>query len=328
MPGATPESPWPANLLDAWNEHFDGGASETACDGQQVWTTGPDGTFECNVVPVVGDGGTGERGPEMRASPPWYTRWWRALKLSLRDNWETGEFITHPRDSREVEINGSVYVLPNSNGKEGLGYWIVGNLYHLVGKPIYQSAKGVVCDLPRRLYNANVHPIETAKGDIRGIVQLPRAWAALPDHRKQDAAVQFLSFSAFGFGASRWFGESSAAKTFDTIPEGRRLAPYYPRSRGFLGDAVNETLQAGTRIDRYGFEGGTFASPEGVPAPMRALPPGSLDKPYNVYEVIKPLHVKSGRAAPWFQQPGLGRQYELPQSIHDLIEQGIIRRVN
>ena len=112
-------------------------------------------------------------------------------------------------------------------------------------------------------------------------------------------------------------GSSEAASgTFD-----------YPPNRGFLGDPVDKTLQPGTRIDRYGFEGGRFASPEGVPAPMRSSPPGTIDKPYNVYEVIEPLDVKEGTAAPWCEEPGLGTQYELPASVADLIDQGIIRRI-
>ena len=50
-------------------------------------------------------------------------------------------------------------------------------------------------------------------------------------------------------------------------------------------------------------------------------------KPYNVYVVTKPIEVNVGRIAPWFDEPGLGIQYELNQSVENLIEQGFIRRV-
>ena len=86
-------------------------------------------------------------------------------------------------------------------------------------------------------------------------------------------------------------------------------------------------LQVGTRIDRYGYDSGTFTSPEGTPYEMRALAPGTDSKPYSVVEVVKPLEVKAGEIAPWFDEPGGGIQYLLPESIEDLLEAGIIRRV-
>lgn len=101
----------------------------------------------------------------------------------------------------------------------------------------------------------------------------------------------------------------------------------WPPNRGFDGEVVIETLKPGTRIDRYGFEGGTFVSPEGIPYPSRALAPGTEKKPYNVYEVIKPIEVQAGKIAPWFNEPGGGIQYELSISVKKLIEDGFIRRV-
>lgn len=83
----------------------------------------------------------------------------------------------------------------------------------------------------------------------------------------------------------------------------------------------------GTKIDRYGYEGVTFVSSEGIPYENRALAPGTNLKPYNVYEVVKPVDVQAGKIAPWFGEPGGGIQYEFDQSISKLIEQEIIRRV-
>jgi len=52
-----------------------------------------------------------------------------------------------------------------------------------------------------------------------------------------------------------------------------------------LGEPQVVTLQPGTKIDRYGYEGGSFVAPEGTPYEMRSLAPGTETKPYNVYEV-------------------------------------------
>ena len=120
---------------------------------------------------------------------------------------------------------------------------------------------------------------------------------------------------------------SSSAISLDTIPEGRRLTTYWPPNRGFSGTPVRETLKPGTRIDRYGYDGGTFVSPEGVPSPMRSLAPGTTDKPYSIFDVVKPLDVQSGKTAPWFGQPGGGTQFELDKSVRELLEEGVIRRV-
>lgn len=98
-------------------------------------------------------------------------------------------------------------------------------------------------------------------------------------------------------------------------------------------------MTPGSKIDRYGgytdkqgnfVDRGTFVSPEGVPFQNRPLPPDSLIKPYNVYEVKEPIPVKSGLgpASAWFGQPGGGTQHELPSSIDDLISSGKIKPIN
>ena len=81
------------------------------------------------------------------------------------------------------------------------------------------------------------------------------------------------------------------------------------------------------RIDRYGSDFGLFTSPEGIPYEMRAVAPGTDLKPYSVFEVIKPMKVKAGEIAPWFNEPGGDIQYLLPDIIDELLDAGIIRRV-
>ena len=118
----------------------------------------------------------------------------------------------------------------------------------------------------------------------------------------------------------------------------RELVPYYPPNRGFLLDPVSTTLKPGARLSRYGGfvdqsgqfkDFGTFVAPEGVPFRMRALPPSAEGKPLSVYEVLKPIdNVSTGKAAPGFNQPGLGSQQELPLPIQDLVEQGFLRLIS
>lgn len=104
--------------------------------------------------------------------------------------------------------------------------------------------------------------------------------------------------------------------------------PEWPPNRGFDGPPRNETLQPGTRIDRYGSESGRYTSPEGTPFDQRALPPNYQNtQPYSSYEVVRPLPAEAGPAAPWFGQPGGGTQYLLPDSVGNLIDQGYLRRV-
>lgn len=111
------------------------------------------------------------------------------------------------------------------------------------------------------------------------------------------------------------------------MAEGQRIVPYYPPNRGFMGTPVGEALQPGTLIDRFGSGGGRFVSPAGTPIPARALPPGVADGPYNVFRVVKPFDVRTGPVSPWFGQPGLGIQHELPVSVTDLLRNGYIERV-
>ena len=99
----------------------------------------------------------------------------------------------------------------------------------------------------------------------------------------------------------------------------------YPPNRGFEFDPIETTLKPGSSIDRYGPRSGTFASPEGTPFGQRSLPASAASKPYEAYEVLKPIEgVNMGPARPWFGQPGLGVQYELPAPIQQLIDDGFL----
>jgi hypothetical protein len=111
---------------------------------------------------------------------------------------------------------------------------------------------------------------------------------------------------------------------------------HWPPNRGFI-DFTKETLGIGKEFDRYGgyFEngvfkdGGDFVSPKGASFESRALPKQTLKEPYRKYKVIKEIpEVKKGTSAPWFGQPGLGIQYELPYPIDELLKGGYIILIN
>jgi hypothetical protein len=105
------------------------------------------------------------------------------------------------------------------------------------------------------------------------------------------------------------------------------VVPFYPKNDGFQGTPQAAWLMSGERLDRFGSEYGRFASPVGVPMPMRALPPGAADRSYNVYEVVKPFQVQAGTIAPAFGHVGGGTQYVLPLSVKALLARGVIKRV-
>ena len=101
----------------------------------------------------------------------------------------------------------------------------------------------------------------------------------------------------------------------------------WSKNDGFVGTPKNVTLQPGAKIDRYGYESGSYVSPQGTSYEMRALVPGTEAKPYNVYEVVKPIDALGGEIAPWFNQPGGGIQLKLGKTIQELLDGGYIRKV-
>ncbi|WP_299535994.1 TNT domain-containing protein [uncultured Streptomyces sp.] len=97
----------------------------------------------------------------------------------------------------------------------------------------------------------------------------------------------------------------------------------YPPNDGFAtvnGELDKEPfkLRPGLRLDRFGSEYGSYLAPAGDAYAERALPPQSLNTrdaavpcDYRVYRVSKPFWVWEGGIAPWFEQPGGGRQIKL-----------------
>ena len=152
----------------------------------------------------------------------------------------------------------------------------------------------------------------------------------------EDRTVSFARSSEV-LGAERIAAESAKVNAAKSVALLNEIV--WPPNRGFLSESVPHTLDVGYRFDRYGrffdkttgeFKGlGTFVAKEGTPYPARALPAGSDAKPFSTYEVLKPMpDVLIGPSKPWFNQPGLGIQHELPMPIQDLVEQGYIRRID
>lgn len=97
----------------------------------------------------------------------------------------------------------------------------------------------------------------------------------------------------------------------------------YPPNDGFgevngTVDKAPELLEEGERLDRFGSEFGGYLAPAGDAYAKRALPPQNLNTrdaafpcDYHLYEVTREFVVWEGSIAPWFEQPGGGRQIKL-----------------
>ncbi|MER7463133.1 TNT domain-containing protein [Streptomyces sp. NPDC097981] len=124
----------------------------------------------------------------------------------------------------------------------------------------------------------------------------------------------------------------------------------YPPNDGFAEvngtvDKAPELLAEGERLDRFGSEYGSYLAPAGDAYAKRALPPQNLNTrdaafpcDYHLYKVTKSFVVWAGSIAPWFEQPGGGRQIKLDPAFLDpgtgqrlnvlwLIDNGYLARV-
>jgi hypothetical protein len=115
--------------------------------------------------------------------------------------------------------------------------------------------------------------------------------------------------------------QSAAAE--ETAAGSKALVPYYPPNQGFAGASGEASLVPGTIVDRYGGTGGSFLSPQGTPPWARSLSFGAETRPLNSYQVMQPINVNADTAAPWFNQPGGGLQFDLgTRTVQDLINSG------
>lgn len=102
----------------------------------------------------------------------------------------------------------------------------------------------------------------------------------------------------------------------------------YPPQDGFRlrpnGEPIKyrTTLQATTKLDRFGSEFGGFLAHKGAHYSSRAIPPQSLYTfdpayrcNYHAYQVKKAFAVWEGPIAPWFEQPGGALQQKLDRAL-------------
>jgi nicrotizing toxin Mtb-like protein len=103
-------------------------------------------------------------------------------------------------------------------------------------------------------------------------------------------------------------------------------------------------LPPDSRLDRFGSELGGFLAPEGLAYAARSIPPQSLvSNPaagcnLHEYTVERAFEVDTGPIAPWFAQPGGGRQFQLvsglvpgaptPLNVMWLVNNGFLERLS
>jgi hypothetical protein len=102
---------------------------------------------------------------------------------------------------------------------------------------------------------------------------------------------------------------------------------WFPSHDGFAARPRTMVLRQGTVIDRFGQPTGYFLAPADASYMGRAVPYDRLKMPYYRYEVVKPLRVQAGKAAPWFDQPGGGIQYKTEARVQDLVGKGYLKPV-
>lgn len=100
----------------------------------------------------------------------------------------------------------------------------------------------------------------------------------------------------------------------------------WPADDGFAAAPVPLVLPAGLLIDRFGCPTGRFFSPQGASFQARALPYGCKGAPYTVYRIDMPLLAWTGRAAPWFDEPGGATQFETDASASQLLAAHVISK--
>jgi hypothetical protein len=176
-------------------------------------------------------------------------------------------------------------------------------------------------------------------------------------HRqKKDSVVRGVSFLAFKQSVAA-FSDSTKKALLDSSWNLWRAERWAVLEQLFIADNLNGgwppnsgaislkivSLDSGKLIDRYGgyyvvdsvkhdstfHDRGKFVCLKGVPFAKRALPLSALKSPYRLYRIVKTIaNIKEGGIIPWFSEPGLGTQFEMPVNIDDLKNGGYIVEVS
>ena len=179
------------------------------------------------------------------------------------------------------------------------GYFAVQNPVD-ISNPGTETEENVRLFIPQTDYGSELTPEDRAKID---------KWKNRPDDQT------YLTYKAV-FDNPKYYNQKTGEVNL-------------PPNNGLVEDTVKQiVLKAGTQIDRYGTEDGFFTSPVNTPYEQRSCAPGSDQKPYHQYKVLKAIEgVNQGITAPWFDEPGGGLQYEMPVTIRELVEEGYLKRI-
>jgi hypothetical protein len=175
--------------------------------------------------------------------------------------------------------------------------------------------------------------------------------ALLPRTQKNDSLVRGVRFADFRASVKQ-FMDSTKKALLDTSWQLWKSEKWTSLEQFFTKDSLNSgwppnagaaslkmvTLDSGVLIDRYGgyyladsvfHDQGKFVCKKGVPFPRRALPKSTLKSPYRLYRIVKSINnIKSGLIIPWFNEPGLGIQFEMPVTIDSLKHGGYIVEIS
>jgi RHS repeat-associated protein len=159
-----------------------------------------------------------------------------------------------------------------------------------------------------------------------------------PGEKRSAALVAGLfDIATLGLGAKALPGtapSSGAQYVFDAkagqyrdLTNGQFISPKdlpWPGNNGFSGKPIDTPLTPGLMLDRLGSLKGEFAGLPGASASERGLPAGSEGRPYTQLQVLKPLTVPSGPAAPVpaFGATGGGTQFQFSGGIQQWIDSG------
>src|SRR5260221_319935 len=101
----------------------------------------------------------------------------------------------------------------------------------------------------------------------------------------------------------------------------------WPQGDGFAAAPVPVVLPPGVLIDRFGSDTGRFFSPKGASYAARSLPYACEKLTYTAYRVAQPLVVWTGKAAPWFDEPGGATQFQTDAPASRLMADHVIETV-
>jgi uncharacterized repeat protein (TIGR02543 family) len=169
-------------------------------------------------------------------------------------------------------------------------------------------------------------------GGLGGVIAIPAAVAILAEGSITLAAGEVLFATAENnLKSDREKTDNSSNGPFiddeEGVPPGQNIdwAKDGPTDNGFDGTTWEHNFKKGDTFDRYGPErAGKFVGETGRPFAERSLPYPKSSYEYHKYRVLKPFSSDAGHVAPWFGRQGGGIQYELPQTIEWLRQNGYI----